>query len=142
MTLSYVDSPFAYQQVKCIRITRKALEDIFLGENEVPADLIPSNLADLKKPENEKKFLDYIVNNSNGRIKSIGGIDHISLYWNVSISLADLLLVDENGEETILELVDENGKKITALFGENSGHSVELNIENGIITSINVHSGT
>ena len=141
--LSYVDSSFAYQQVKCIRITRETLEDIFLSGKELPADLIPTNISGFSELENEKKFLDYIVNNSNGRIKNIGGIDHISpSYSSYIISLADLLLVDENGEETILELIDENGEKTTALFGENSGHSVELKVENGIITSINVHSGT
>lgn len=136
ITLSYVDSPYEYQQINCIRITRKALEDIFLGENKVS---VPENLE--TDSEKEREFLDYIVNNSKGRIKSIDSIAYISSYSG-KIFLSDLVLVDDNGEEIILEYIDENENKTTEFFGYNMGYTVALEPENGVVTSIDVRAGT
>lgn len=144
MAVSYFEADELESKIiKCAYISKKVLENIFLGETEVPADLIPSDIEKLTKDDvKQKAFLDYIVNNSNGRIKSIDkiayGVYNFST-GNYTVLLNRLVLNDENGEEIVLDDVDEEGKKMTVFFGyEYFNYTVAPVINNGVVTEIEV----
>ena len=138
ITFSYVaknEDPLSYKVLKCAKITKEALEDIFLGEKEVK---VPANLGTDSTAERE--FLDHIVNNSSGRIKSIDRIRFIGSTGNIVLS--SLVIVDENGNDIILEYVNEDGETENVLFGYDLGYTIAIKPENGVVTSIEVRAGT
>ena len=132
ITVSYVEEnvyPLQYKLGKCAIITKETLEDIFLNKSKTELEKILSLT--------EKEFLEYIVNNSNRRIKSIDKIKWVTLN---GITLGNLELRDENGNEIILEAVNEEGEKVNVLFGYDIGYTVKIGGTDYVI--IDVHLGT